>query len=164
MIPYGPLGSLFGSSWHPMVPYGPLWSCMIPYGPLWSFMVPSGRVWSRMVLYGSVVVLYGPIWSCMVPYGPVWSRMVPYPTCPKKDKLPACPKKDQLPTCPEKQVDLVLSHGFHKSPQFFRDNAPQHTAAIPAWPQSFLKYSINSQKVIFRCSSESFSFIEVNPL
>ena len=105
----------------------------------------------------------------MVLYGPVCSRMVPYPACPKKDKLPACPNKDKLPTCPKKEVDLVLSQGFHKSP-YFR-GMHNSSVAMPLsiqlqsqlGPQSFLKSSINSQKVVFRCSSESFSFIEVNP-
>ena len=96
--------------------------------------------------------------------------MVPYPTCPKKDKLPPYPKKDRLSTCPKKQVDLVLSHKFHKSP-YFR-GMHNSSVAMPLsiqlqsqlGPQSFLKSSINSQKVVFRCSSESFSLIEVNLL
>ena len=111
----------------------------------------------------------------MVPYGPVQFRMVLYPACakkdklpacpkkdklpacPKKDKLPACPKRDRLPTCPKKQVDLVLSHGFHKSPYFRGMHNSSAAMPLSIWlqsqlgPQSFLKSSINSQKVVFRC-------------
>ena len=96
--------------------------------------------------------------------------MVPYLAYPKRDKLPACPQKDKLPTCPKKQVDLVLSHGFHKSPYFRGMHNSSVAMPLSIWlqsqlgPQSFLKSSINSQKVVFRCSSESFSFIEVHPL
>ena len=106
----------------------------------------------------------------MVPYGPLWSRMVPHPACPKKDKLPACPKKDKLPTCPKKQVDLVLSHRFCKSPYFRGMHNSSMTMPLSIQlqsqlgPQSFLKSSIHSQKVVIRCFSESFSFIEVNLL
>ena len=146
-----------------MVTYGPIWSPTVTYGHLWSPIVTYGPVWSHLVPFG-------PVWSCMVPYGPVWSRMVPYPACLKKDKLPACPKKDKLPTCPEKQVDLVLSHGFHRSPNFrgmYNSSVTMPLSILlksQLGLQSFLKSSINSQKVVFRCSSESFSLIEVNPL
>ena len=116
------------------------------------------------------MVLYGSLWSHMVRYGPVWCRMVPYSACPKKDKLPAYPKKDKFTTCPERQVDLVLSHGFHKSPYFRGMHNSSVTMPLSIrlqsqlGPQSFLKSSINSQKVVFRCFSESFSFIEDNLL
>ena len=116
------------------------------------------------------MVLYGSLWSHMVRYGPVWCRMVPYSACPKKDKLPPYPKKDKLTTCPKRQVDLVLSHGFHKSPDFRGMYNSSVTMPLSIrlqsqlGPQSFLKSSINFQKVEVRCSSKSFSFIEVNPL
>ena len=105
------------------------------------------------------MVPFGPIWSRLVPYGPVWSRMVPYPACLKKDKLPACPKNDKLPTCPEKQVDLVLSHVFHTIPNF----RGMYNSSV-TMPLSILLKSQLGLQSFFRCSSESFSLIEVNPL
>ena len=163
-----------------MVLYGPLLSCLVPYGPVWLPMVTYGHLWSPMVPYGLIwsrIFLYGHVWSRtpMVTYSYLWSRpvvscMVPYPACPKKYKLPACPKRDTLPTCPKKQVDIVLSQGFHKSPYFRGIHNSSMTMPLSIRLQSqlgphlYMKSSINSQKVVFRCSFESFPFIEVNPL
>ena len=105
------------------------------------------------------MVLYGPVWSCI----PLAPRKIHFSLAPRRIYFP-------LPTCPEKQVDLVLSHGFHRSPNFrgmYNSSVTMPLSILlksQLGLQSFLKSSINSQKVGFMCSSESFSFIEVNPL
>ena len=87
--------------------------------------------------------------------------------CPKRINFPTCQKKDKLPACPKKPSYLILSHYFHESLYLRGMHYSPMTMALKIWLQSqlfplaLLKSSINSQKVVLRCSIQSFSFVEV---